>query len=118
MYNNALLTANQKRNYEAVRSDAILWGRWVESAVGAHLLSQAEEDDYQVFYWRKNNDEVDYVVSTDDGCVAIEVKSGRRSKNAGMAEFANAYNPQKTYIIGTGGIPLDVFLSTDLSGWL
>ena len=118
VYNNALLTANQKRNYEAVRSDAILWGRWVESAVGAHLLSQAEEDDYQVFYWRKNNDEVDYVVSTDDGCVAIEVKSGRRSKNAGMAEFAKAYNPQKTYIIGTGGIPLDVFLSTDLSGWL
>lgn len=118
VYNNALLTANQKRNYEAVRSDAILWGRWVESAVGAHLLSQAEEDDYQVFYWRKNNDEVDYVVSTDDGCVAIEVKSGRRSKNAGMAEFAKAYNPQKTYIIGTGGIPLDVFLSTDLSSWL
>ena len=47
VYNNALLTAYQGRLFEMDRTDARLWGRWVESAVGAHLLAMAEEADYQ-----------------------------------------------------------------------
>ena len=77
VFNNALLTANHRGKFESIRADADLWGRWVESAIGSHLLSAAEEEDYQVFYWRERDNEVDFIVATDDGCVAFEVKSGK-----------------------------------------
>lgn len=115
VYNNALLSAFQRKSYAAVRVDAKLWGRWVESAVGAHLLSQAEDEDLKVFYWRERDDEVDYIVQSDDSCIAIEVKSGRRGMNNGLPKFAEKFNPIHSYIIGTGGIPLDVFLASSIT---
>lgn len=118
VFNNALLTANQRGKFETIRSDSELWGRWVESAIGAHLLNSAEEQDYQVFYWRERNDEVDYIVATDDGCVAFEVKSGRRKMNSGMKEFEKAFKPVHSYIIGTGGISFEDFLKTDVTEWI
>jgi predicted AAA+ superfamily ATPase len=118
VFNNALLTANHRGKIETIRTDADLWGRWVESAIGAHLLSAAEEEDYQVFYWRERDDEVDFIVATDDGCVAFEVKSGRRKMNSGMKEFVKAFKPVHSYIIGTGGISFEDFLQTDVTDWL
>ena len=50
VYNNALLTAYKGRGFVADRTDTIVWGRWVESAVGTHLLSMADELDYKVYY--------------------------------------------------------------------
>lgn len=118
VFNNALMTANNRGKFETIRSDADKWGRWVESAIGAHLFSGAEENDYSVFYWRERDDEVDFIVATDDGCVAFEVKSGRRKMNCGMKEFTKAFHPLHAYIIGTGGISFDDFLSTDVTDWL
>ena len=118
VFNNALMTANNRGKFETIRSDADKWGRWVESAVGAHLLSAAEENDYKVFYWRERDDEVDYIVATDDGCVAFEVKSGRRKMNSGMKEVTKAFHPIHSYIIGTGGVSFEDFLKTDVEKWL
>ena len=118
VFNNALMTANNRGRFETIRSDSDKWGRWVESAIGAHLLSAAEEDDYKVFYWRERDDEVDYIVATDDGCVAFEVKSGRRKMNSGMKEFTKAFKPLHAYIIGTGGVSFEDFLKTDVTNWL
>ena len=118
MFNNALLTANHRGKFESIRADADLWGRWVESAIGAHLLSDAEEEDYQVFYWRERDNEVDFIVATDDGCVAFEVKSGRRKMNGGMKDFMKAFNPQHSYIVGTGGISFENFLQSEVTDWL
>ena len=118
VFNNALLTANQRSRFESVRVDPELWGRWIESAVGAHLLSAAEEQDYQVFYWRERDSEVDFIVATDDGCVAFEVKSGRRRMNSGMKEFDKAFHPLHSYIIGTGGVSFEDFLQSDVAQWL
>lgn len=115
VFNNALLSAFQRQNFNSAREDSELWGRWVESSVGAHLVTQAEENDYQVLYWRNRNQEVDFVVLTDEGCVALEVKSGRRSTNVGMTEFAKAFHPIHSYIIGTGGISLEDFLSCNVN---
>ena len=118
VFNNALLTANHRGKFESIRADADLWGRWVESAIGAHLLSAAEEEDYQVFYWRERDNEVDFIVATDDGCVAFEVKSGRRKINGGMKDFMKAFNPQHSYIVGTGGISFENFLQSEVTDWL
>lgn len=117
VYNNALLSANTRSSFASVRADSLLWGKWVESVVGAHLLSQAEEQDYQVYYWRERDDEVDFVVVADDVCVGFEVKSGRRKTNRGVHIFAEKYHPTHTYIVGTGGIPLEDFLSSRVEDW-
>lgn len=118
VYNNALMSAFQRKSFAAARTDAKLWGRWIESAVGAHLLSQAEEEDLRVFYWRDRDDEVDYIVQSDDSCIALEVKSGRRTMNNGLPQFTKRFRPQHSYIIGTGGISLEAFLMGSITDLL
>jgi uncharacterized protein len=114
-FNNALMSAYHRQSFAAVRIDSDEWGRWVESAVGAHLLARAEEDCYEVYYWRERDDEVDFIVQSDDSCIAIEVKSGRRSQNRGLPLFSEKFHPVHSYIIGTGGIPFETFLQTPVS---
>ncbi len=109
VYNNALLSAWQRKTFQEVQLEPQLWGQWIESAVGAYLISQAEEQDYQVYYWRERSDEVDYIVVADNECIAIEVKSGRRHMNSGLNVFAHAFHPTHSYVIGTGGIPFEDF---------
>ena len=121
VYNNALLTAYKGRNFEADRIDTNAWGRWVESAVGAHLLSMADELDYKVYYWREpsksregKDKEVDFVVVRDGQVTAIEVKSGRRGMNTGLPTFVEAFNPKRSFIVGTGGVSLEDFLNSEV----
>lgn len=119
VYNNALLTAYKGRNFVADRTDTNAWGRWVESAVGAHLLSLADELDYDVYYWReksrtKNDNEVDFIVVRDGEITAIEVKSGRRGMNSGLPSFVETFHPKRSFVVGTGGVSLEDFLSSDL----
>lgn len=121
VYNNALLTAYKGHSFLSDRIDTRLWGRWVESAVGAHLLSMAEELDYNVYYWRdasrtkdKSDQEVDFVIDNNGELTAIEVKSGRRGINSGLPAFVKAFNPKRAFIVGTGGVSLEDFLSCDI----
>lgn len=118
VYNNALMTAFHRNSFSYVRADPEAWGRWIESAVGSYLLSQAEEDDFKVFYWRDRNNEVDYIVQSDESCIALEVKSGHRGMNKGIPLFTEKFKPSHCYIIGTGGIPLDVFLTSSINDLL
>ena len=98
VYNNALLTAYKGRGFVADRTDTKVWGRWVESAVGAHLLSMADELEYEVYYWREpsrnkekidKDNEVDFIIARDGEVTAIEVKSGRRGMNSGLMPRSN-----------------------------
>lgn len=114
VFNNALLTTYKGRSFLQDRVDTEAWGRWVESAVGAYLVSQAEELGYKVYYWRERNDEVDFIVVSDTVTLAIEVKSGRRKMNSGLPKFTAAFHPTRSFIVGTGGIPLEIFLSCNL----
>lgn len=121
VYNNALLTAYKGRSFVADRTDPTIWGRWVESAVGAHLLSRAEEVGYQVYYWRKvgknrggKDEEVDYVIVNNGEVTAIEVKSGRRGINSGIPTFVEAFHPKHSFVVGSGGVLLEDFLSSDI----
>lgn len=118
VYNNALLTAYKGRNFMSDRTDTKIWGRWVESAVGAHLIGMAEDLDYNVYYWRESNRqgkdlEVDFILADEGRTTAIEVKSGRRGMNSGLPEFQKIYHPKRALVVGQGGIPLDDFLNSD-----
>lgn len=121
VYNNALLTAYKGRSFLTDRTDTMSWGRWVESAVGAHLLSMAEEADYQVYYWRESarskgekDMEVDFIIVNDGEVTAIEVKSGRRGMNSGLPSFREAFHPKKSFVVGSGGVSLEDFLRCDI----
>lgn len=114
VYNTALLSSLYGLSYSQVFTDPKMWGRWVESAVGAHLLNIADELDYKIYYWRERNEEVDFVLEYNRQCIAIEVKSGRRTTNKGISVFKEKFNPIHTFIVGSGGIPLEEFLSSDL----
>ena len=49
---------------------------------------------------------------------AIEVKSGRSGKAAGLTRFRNRYPEAQTLLIGAQGIPLEEFFSKDPGAWL
>lgn len=114
VYNNTLMTAYKGRTFEKDRIDPRVWGRWVESAVGAYLLSMAEELEYQLYYWREGTDEVDFIIVTGGECIAIEVKSGRRGMNSGLPKFVKAFHPKRSFVVGTSGVSLEDFLKSDL----
>ncbi len=63
--------------------------------------------------------EVGYVVRSGRSLVAFEVKTGaRRATLSGLAEFAKAFHPDRTLLVGADGIPLAVFLSEPAESWL
>lgn len=109
VYNNALLTAYRGTTYEKDRINPDVWGRWVESAVGAYLLGGEEEGDYRVFYWREKADEVDFIIQRQGETIAIEVKSGRRGMNSGLKAFREKFQPKRAFVVGTDGMPLADF---------
>jgi len=115
VYNTSLLSALSGVTFEKVYTAPSEWGRWVESAVGAHILNYAEEHDYKVYYWRDSNKEVDFVIESNRQCIAIEVKSGRRTTNAGLPEFVERFHPKQSFVIGSGGIPVEEFLLWNIS---
>lgn len=118
VYNTALLTAQANTTFHKTFTTPNLWGRWVESAVGAHLLNQADEYDYKLYYWRENNDEVDFIVESSEQQIAIEVKSGRRGTNNGLKVFSNKFHPQQSFVVGTDGIPVEEFLTWNMENLL
>ena len=114
VYNNALMTAYKGRGYEKDRLDPQVWGRWVESAVGCHLLNAAIENDCNLYYWRDKSDEVDYILEHQGAILAIEVKSGRRGMNSGLPRFCERYRPFNSIVVGTDGISIEEFLKSDI----
>ena len=119
VYNNALLTAlTEGVSYEKVFTDPQLWGRWVESAVGCYLLDKADELDCDLFYWREDNEEVDFVLRRADKLLAIEVKSGKRQSNSGLSTFRQMYNPQHSLVVGGQVLPLEDLFKGNIASLL
>lgn len=114
VFNTALLSANTGRGFEKEFTDFKRWGRWVESAVGAYLVGNAEEYGYKVFYWREDNQEVDFVLEKKGVLIAIEVKSGRRTTNEGIAIFNKKFSPKMAFVVGSGALSIEEFLTLDL----
>ena len=115
VYNSALRNVYADEDFIDAIQDPKVWGRYVESAIGAYLVSQAQIIGYKVFYWRDKNDEVDYVLTYRNRKVAIEVKSGRRTTNTGIKKFAESYHPYRTIVVGSGGLSAEEFMTLDLA---
>ena len=99
--------------------DRAVWGRLVESAVGAHLANAAAMGDCDVHYWRDRNREVDFVVKAGNSLLAMEVKSGRATGTLpGMAAFSKAFRPTRKMLVGGDGIDVESFLVKPVREWM
>ena len=114
-YNTALLSALSGNSFETTYTQPRVWGRWVESAIGAHLLNLSEELDFNLYYWRDRNEEVDFILERNRKVIAIEVKSGRRTMNNGIQVFSEKFKPYLSLIVGSGGLSIEEFLTIDLN---
>jgi hypothetical protein len=119
--NNALMTADSGYSFAEAQADRTFWGRIVESAVGAHLYNTAALDT-RVLYWRDGPREVDFVLQRGPELVAIEVKSGvaRRTDTVGLDAFAARFGRGtrlRCLVVGSGGIPLNEFLTAPAATW-
>lgn len=101
-----------------VQSDHALWGRFVETAVGTHLLNTCEKDEVEVFYWREGNFEVDFILKKNDTLIPIEVKSAHKNFTLnGMDKFASKFPCLQTLLVGGQGLSLETFLSKPAGYW-
>ncbi|CAN5431304.1 ATP-binding protein [soil metagenome] len=110
VHNTALLTAQQGASMKEVMSKPEVWGRWVEAAIGAHLINHQLSEGYTVHYWRHRNDEVDFVLEKKGKVIGLEVKSGAIQKAPGMEAFKKQFEPDKILLIGNSGVPWGDFL--------
>ncbi len=115
VHNTAIMSGISNETFETLQADHKAWGRWVESAVGAHLLNQSFKDKkISIYYWREGKDEVDFVVEYKKRIIALEVKTSKVRGLAGLNAFAKNYRPEKALVIGTDGIPWQDFLQMDI----
>ncbi|MDR1611029.1 MAG: ATP-binding protein [Candidatus Symbiothrix sp.] len=113
VFNNALFSSQLSQTFAKAKTDRSLWGRLVESAVGQHLMNSVAAKKFNLYYWNESNCEVDFVIEKDGVSIAIEVKSGKDSRNNGMSVFNETFHPKRLFIVGTDGIPPEEFLSSD-----
>lgn len=113
----AVMTAHLGDSFKAARQDRSLWGRIVESAVGAHLHNTLPPA-AKLRYWRRDGHEVDFVLTLGSRVVGIEVKSGKWRAASGLEAFGDRFPGAKTRLVGTGGTPLNEFLGEPAALWL
>ena len=61
VFNMALMSALSNMQHQAIIGQPEIYGRWVESAIGTHLLNQSITEGINLYYWREGNHEVDFV---------------------------------------------------------
>lgn len=102
--NTALIAAMSDKTFAQILAEPKEWGRVLESAIGAHLVNYSHRNNYEVYYWRHRNEEVDFVITKGEKIIAIEVKSGKAKATSGMRAFKTRFNPDKVLLVGTKGI--------------
>lgn len=115
VYNSALSSIYSGKGFKESFTDSRHWGRCIESATGAWLAGNADKIGYRLYYWRDKADEVDFVLEKDSKTIAIEVKSGHSTMNAGLPAFQKMFNPQLAFVVGSGGVSIEDFLQADLA---
>jgi len=115
VYNTALISAQSPLTFNEASDNPAIWGRLVESAIGAHLLNHAVSGHFSLHYWREGNEEVDFILKNKQ-VIALEVKTGASEKTSGMASFKNHYHPDKMLLIDNQGLTWQDFLMMDPIG--
>jgi len=101
-YNNALMNCYSFESFNQAKNHPELWGRVVESAVGAHLLTYQEEG-FDLQYYKEGNDEVDYILRYQGKTIALEIKTSNQAAK-GLDKFQAKFSPHRSYLISPHGL--------------
>ena len=119
VFNNALMGCHwvaQGVGLQAAQARPEVWGRLAESALGIELLARHLTHSRRrplIHYWNNGQKEVDYVLRNGPTLQALEVKSGHNLGNeSGLEAFVKQYGQAQPLVIGTGGMPLDLWLQS------
>ena len=110
VFNTALISAQQSDSLSNKLKDPAAWGRIVESCVGAHLLNNSIEGEFNLHYWREGNHEIDFVLSRKDEIIGLEIKSGAKQKAAGLKAFKKKYPQARFLLVGDSGLTWEEFI--------
>ncbi len=114
VYNSALSSAYSESTFIESVKQPDTWGRRIEQAVGAYLLNQSRINDFDLFYWRDVNEEVDFILKQKKKIVALEVKTTRAKFHKGLQKFSERYNTYKNILISSDSLPWYEFLKLDV----
>jgi uncharacterized protein len=121
VFNTALMgaiAASEGFGFERLRATPELWGRMVESAVGAQLLAKHlmhSSVTPVLHYWRDGQREVDFVLRDKSEVFALEVKSGTIVRaTPGLDAFSAQFPKARPLVVGTGGLALETWFSAPL----
>src|SRR3990167_2887715 len=116
--NTALLSATSAYTFVEAQQNRDFWGRLVESAIGAYLINQIVGKNIQLFYWREEHQEVDFILQSGKKLIAIEVKSGKTKETlSGIEVFRKKFKPYRLLLVGGQGIQIEQFLTTTVEKW-
>lgn len=88
VHNTAIMSGISDESLDTLLESPKIWGRWVESAVGALLVKQVFKDKkLSLYYWKEGNDEVDFVLEYKKKVIGLEVKSGHTGRLTGLIAF-------------------------------
>jgi predicted AAA+ superfamily ATPase len=110
VHNTALISAQRSVSFADGIQDAKFWGRMVESSVGAHLINSSYSEGYNIYYWKQDNNEIDFVIEREGNAIALEVKSNDEKIDTNIKAFHNQFKQVKIILVGEKGLPWPEFL--------
>jgi len=73
-------------------------------------LAKAKEENFEVYWWRDRDKEVDFVLKKGKDITALEVKSGRVKHIGGYLDFKKKHPQARCLVIGDSNCSLEEFL--------
>jgi predicted AAA+ superfamily ATPase len=87
-----VMKANMRQSILLSGEHNIFAGAVTENYVAQHLTAMGHD----LFYWRSEHSaEVDFLIETQDGITAIEVKKGAHTKSKSLSVFVEKYHPDR-----------------------
>ena len=73
-----------------------------------YVANQLISNNVPIYYWRSNDAEVDFLITTsDDGVIPIEVKSSDNTQAKSLKVYINKYNPNYSIKLSTKDFSYD-----------
>jgi len=86
--------------------------------LSAVVKNEGKQHNYEVYYWREDINEIDFVLRKGDKLIGIEVKTNFEKHTKPFQVFLGKYPKARVILVGPEGIKLEKFLTTSLETYL
>ena len=115
IYNSSFSSVYSELTFKQSYTQLDMWGRCVERSIGAYLLNQSRVKDFELFYWREGNNEVDFILKKGKKIISLEVKTNKLKFHKGIEKFNQTYKTFKNILVSKDSLSWDEFLKMDIS---